>query len=134
MHPRRISTVCQHIRSSQTLAGPDDIQSAGLPFHKRAPPAGSPERVEDGIVTKAIRPFLYFLFHHMRLFGWIPAGAIAAVMAPRKTALVAAVYVAVHRQDWWQKAMHAAYGTRTVQAFSSSTESTPQQHEASPLP
>jgi hypothetical protein len=51
---------------------------------------------------------LYFIFHHFRLFGWIPATALAAVMAPRKTALAAAVYAAVHRQPWWQDAVHRA--------------------------
>jgi hypothetical protein len=91
---RRLSGLCSQlaVRASPTAA------AAAVTNDAREGP--------DSLFTKCARPFIYFVFHHVRLFGWIPASMVSAVMAPRKTALAAAIYAAVHRTAWWQDAVH----------------------------
>ena len=50
------------------------------------------------------------MFHHLRLFGWLPALSVAAVKAPAKTLALVAAYAAVHRQQWWQRGVHRFLG------------------------
>eukprot|EP00928_Gymnodinium_smaydae_P058578 TRINITY_DN4175_c3_g3_i2.p1 TRINITY_DN4175_c3_g3~~TRINITY_DN4175_c3_g3_i2.p1 ORF type:complete len:343 (+),score=51.25 TRINITY_DN4175_c3_g3_i2:64-1092(+) len=57
-----------------------------------------------------LRPGVYWLFHHLRFFGyfyWLPPLLYAR---PRSTSLGLAMYMGVHRQEWWQKAMHRLLG------------------------
>jgi hypothetical protein len=83
-----------------------------VPEHSEDPEhSSSDDFTADGPVARVLlRPVLYFLFHHLRLFGWLPASAVAAAAFPKHTLGVAALYAALHRQRWWQQGLHAALG------------------------
>lgn len=57
-----------------------------------------------------LRSIMYFVFHHVRLFGWLPAGILGLFFSPYKTAALGAGYALVHRQRWWQVLVHKSFG------------------------
>mmetsp|Transcript_289 Transcript_289/g.625 ORF Transcript_289/g.625 Transcript_289/m.625 type:complete len:415 (-) Transcript_289:335-1579(-) len=57
-----------------------------------------------------IRPWLYWLFHSGRLFSYLYVLPVALVAKPAATAAGLLAYAAIHRQPWWQRALHRALG------------------------
>jgi len=57
-----------------------------------------------------LRPGAYWLFHSMRLFSYAFALPGAAYCAPMQTLSGLLAYAAVHRQRWWQLAVHRLLG------------------------
>merc|ERR1711865_236931 len=55
------------------------------------------------------RSAVYALFHHLRLFGWMPPLVIGTARAPVKTLALLAAYICVHREKWWQRAVHKLF-------------------------
>mmetsp|Transcript_129649 Transcript_129649/g.252472 ORF Transcript_129649/g.252472 Transcript_129649/m.252472 type:complete len:360 (-) Transcript_129649:34-1113(-) len=77
-------------------------------LHRR-PPSHSRSAV-DKVVGALVRPWLYWLFHSWRLFGYFLVLPPALALKPLRTLLALAAYVVVHRQRWWQRAMHRLLG------------------------
>lgn len=75
---------------------------------ERRPVEAAPvlRRVADALV----RPWVYWLFHSWRLFGYTFALPPLLAWRPRKTLLALLAYGAVHRQRWWQRAVHRLMG------------------------
>mmetsp|Transcript_70176 Transcript_70176/g.177954 ORF Transcript_70176/g.177954 Transcript_70176/m.177954 type:complete len:395 (+) Transcript_70176:128-1312(+) len=57
-----------------------------------------------------VRPVVYWFFHSQRLFGWAYVLPILLVKRPLRTLLGLAAYGAIHRQRWWQVAIHTLLG------------------------
>jgi len=64
------------------------------------------KRLADALV----RPGVYWLFHSWRLFGYGFILPPLLALRPVKTLLGLLAYGAVHRQRWWQVAVHKALG------------------------
>lgn len=57
-----------------------------------------------------IRPWVYWLFHSWRLFGYFPLVSALLVWRPTKTLAALASYAVVHRKQWWQRLVHRILG------------------------
>eukprot|EP00746_Dinoflagellata_sp_MGD_P029651 gnl/MRDRNA2_/MRDRNA2_170220_c0_seq1.p1 gnl/MRDRNA2_/MRDRNA2_170220_c0~~gnl/MRDRNA2_/MRDRNA2_170220_c0_seq1.p1 ORF type:complete len:360 (-),score=34.97 gnl/MRDRNA2_/MRDRNA2_170220_c0_seq1:120-1199(-) len=60
--------------------------------------------------SQPLRAFLYFVFHHSRLFGWAPPLCLAIAKWPKRVSGFLVFYVTVHRQRWWQRGVHQVLG------------------------
>mmetsp|Transcript_1452 Transcript_1452/g.3313 ORF Transcript_1452/g.3313 Transcript_1452/m.3313 type:complete len:373 (+) Transcript_1452:123-1241(+) len=57
-----------------------------------------------------VRPWVYWLFHSWRLFGYGFLVPPLLLLRPLKTIAALGAYIAVHRQKWWQRAVHRFLG------------------------
>jgi len=62
--------------------------------------------VQRPVLERLSQSVIYALFHHLRLFGWIPLLPLGAYHAPAKTLALLAAYASVHRRKWWQRGVH----------------------------
>lgn len=69
-----------------------------------------PQSLLQGLGAVFVRPFVYWFFHSMRLFGWLYVLPVAAVKRPLRTLAAVTAYGIVHRQRWWQLAVHRLLG------------------------
>lgn len=109
----RIQRVALHVQ-------PQDIFPDGLPSVEADLHAGdshAPQTDDSGscsALSKAgdilIKPWIYWLFHSYRLFGYALVVPPMMYLKPLKTATVLATYAAIHRQLWWQRAVHKFLG------------------------
>ena len=68
-----------------------------------------PATTLDATLAITAGPALHFLFHHMRLFAWIPVLLASLRRAPTKTLSTMGFYGLVHRQLWWQRIVHLVF-------------------------
>jgi len=76
---------------------------------QRRPPSHSRSAVNK-LVAAVVRPWLYWLFHSWRLFGYSIALPPLLVVRPLRTLLALVAYILVHRRRWWQRAVHRLLG------------------------
>jgi len=57
-----------------------------------------------------VRPWVYWLFHSWRLFGYGFLLPPLFAVYPLRTAAGILTYVAVHRKEWWQRTVHSFFG------------------------
>lgn len=62
------------------------------------------------LLDALVRPAVYWFFHSWRLFGYFYILPPLLVYKPRQTVMALLMYGAVHRQQWWQKAIHKLCG------------------------
>eukprot|EP00747_Dinoflagellata_sp_TGD_P188929 gnl/TRDRNA2_/TRDRNA2_48624_c0_seq1.p1 gnl/TRDRNA2_/TRDRNA2_48624_c0~~gnl/TRDRNA2_/TRDRNA2_48624_c0_seq1.p1 ORF type:complete len:427 (-),score=59.01 gnl/TRDRNA2_/TRDRNA2_48624_c0_seq1:97-1377(-) len=92
---------------------PEDREAVRREWPKLAADGSIAPRFEKGPIGQLgemlVRPWVYWWFHSWRLFGYLYVLPFAAYFRPRKTAVGLASYMAVHRQLWWQRAVHAFF-------------------------
>mmetsp|Transcript_51581 Transcript_51581/g.110580 ORF Transcript_51581/g.110580 Transcript_51581/m.110580 type:complete len:350 (+) Transcript_51581:51-1100(+) len=72
-----------------------------------APPATPPAKHP---VARVARPFLYWLFHSCRLFGYAAWGPVLLKFQPKLVLTALVAYATVMHQKWWQQLCHQALG------------------------
>lgn len=64
----------------------------------------------EQLANVLVRPFVYWLFHSWRLFGWSLVIPPLMVLKPLRTVAAVAAYAVIHRKLWWQRAVHRFFG------------------------
>ncbi|CAE8623438.1 unnamed protein product [Polarella glacialis] len=85
-------------------------QLAVLPARSAGPDLGRQLSVLGLLGESLVRPWVYWLFHSWRLFGFGFALPPLLAFRPLKTLLAIGAYIVVHRKQWWQRTIHRILG------------------------
>lgn len=67
-------------------------------------------RLLQRVAALLLRPWVYWLFHSWRLFGYFFVLPPLAVLRPVRTLIALICYAAVHHRRWWQVLIHRILG------------------------
>jgi hypothetical protein len=84
-------------------SGARDDEAALSTLHR---PSGVSARLGEYLV----RPWIYWLFHSTRLFGYFFTGPPIVYLWPKQSLSALGAYMLIHRQSWWQKSVHRFLG------------------------